>query len=111
MLPRLKDRLDEAWQEIKLGLVRGLSIGFKPIEEAQIQDTFSFRYLKWLWLELSAVTIPANGDATISLIKSIDTQQRAASGRKQKAVVQLITPGVSGNPAHKGSVQLIPRKT
>ena len=27
----LKDRIDTAWQEIKSGLVRGLSIGFKPL--------------------------------------------------------------------------------
>jgi hypothetical protein len=27
----LKDRLDEAWQSIKLGLVKGLSIGFRRI--------------------------------------------------------------------------------
>ena len=28
----LRDRLDEAWQSVKARLVRGLSIGFKPIE-------------------------------------------------------------------------------
>jgi HK97 family phage major capsid protein/HK97 family phage prohead protease len=75
---KLKDRLDEAWQSIKAKLVRGLSIGFKPIEEAQISETYSYRYIKWLWLELSAVTIPANADATIHAIKSID---QAATGR------------------------------
>ena len=47
---RLKDRLDEAWQSIKTGLVRGLSIGFKEIEAARIADTYSYRYLKWMWL-------------------------------------------------------------
>src|SRR5690625_603578 len=31
---RLKDRLDEAWQSIKLGLVRAVSVGFRPIEYA-----------------------------------------------------------------------------
>src|SRR5690625_5400726 len=29
---RLKDRLDEAWQSIKLGLVRAVSVGFRPVE-------------------------------------------------------------------------------
>jgi len=82
---KLKDRLDEAWQSIKAKLVRGLSIGFKEIEYAQIAETYSYRYMKWLWLELSAVTIPANADATIVAIKSID---QAASGRH--------SPGVSG---------------
>ncbi|MEH2508684.1 HK97 family phage major capsid protein/HK97 family phage prohead protease [Nitrobacteraceae bacterium AZCC 1564] len=92
----LKDRLDEAWQSIKSGLVQGLSIGFKEIEAARIEQTYSYRFLKWLWLELSAVTIPANGEATITAIKSIDTQQRAASGRTLKRVVRLDTPGASG---------------
>ncbi len=59
------DRLNEAWADIKSGLVRGLSIGFKPIEEARIDGTWSYRFIKWLWLELSAVTIPANMDASI----------------------------------------------
>lgn len=78
----LKDRLDEAWQSMKSGLVRGLSIGFKPIESARLEDTYSYRFIKWLWLELSAVTIPANGDCNIQSIKSIDLAQRAASGHK-----------------------------
>lgn len=77
----LKERLDEAWQSIKSGLVRGFSIGFRPLEEARIGDTYSYRYLKWLWLELSAVTIPANGDCSITAIKSIDeAMRRTASG-------------------------------
>jgi len=82
---KLKDRLDEAWQSIKAKLVRGLSIGFSSIEEAQIKETYSYRYIKWLWLELSAVTIPANADATILAIKTLDL---AASGRH--------SPGATG---------------
>ncbi len=68
----LKDRLDMAWQSITMKLVRGLSIGFKPIEEAYDRVTGGFHYLKWMWLELSAVTIPANTDASIQTIKSLD---------------------------------------
>src|SRR5690606_2455785 len=45
----LKDRLEEAWQSIKAGLVRGLSIGFNPLEMSQIKDTFSYRFLSWEW--------------------------------------------------------------
>jgi HK97 family phage major capsid protein/HK97 family phage prohead protease len=102
----LKDRLDEAWQSIKSGLVRGLSIGFKEIESARIADTYSYRFLKWLWLELSAVTIPANQDASIQSIKSIDLATRAASGTKRVAIV--LSPGASGSskavqPTPKGN--------
>lgn len=97
---KLKDRLDEAWQSIKSGLVRGFSIGFRAIEESLMTDSYSFRYLKWEWLELSAVTIPANGDATIQSIKSIDTHVRAALGLKDKPVVRITQlPGASGSNA------------
>jgi hypothetical protein len=64
-----------------LGLVRGLSIGFKPLESTDIDGTWGRRYVKWLWLELSGVTIAANGECSITNIKNIDTAQRAASGR------------------------------
>lgn len=86
----LKDRLDTAWAMMKSKLVRGLSIGFKPLEEARIGDTYSYRYLKWLWLELSPVTIPMNGDCSITSIKSIDSAIRA----RRKGVVLLDRPAI-----------------
>ena len=93
---RLKDRLDETWQSIKLGLVRGLSIGFKPIETSRIEKG-GYRFIKWDWLELSAVTIAANADATIQTVKSLDTAQRAATGQQTPhRVVRLNPPGASG---------------
>lgn len=79
----LKTRLNTAWQMIKNKLVRGLSIGFKPIEWNWIEGTRGMRIVKWAWLELSAVTIPANQEATITAIK-------AASG------LQKTTPSVMG---------------
>jgi hypothetical protein len=39
----LKDRLDEAWHSIKLGLVRAVSIGFRPIEYSYM-DNGGIRY-------------------------------------------------------------------
>jgi HK97 family phage prohead protease len=76
----LRDRLDEAWQSIKSGLVRGLSIGFTPVEYSYLEDTGGIHFSKWNWLELSAVTIPANADASISTIKRYDeSRQRMKS--------------------------------
>jgi HK97 family phage prohead protease len=93
---RLKDRLDEAWQSVKAGLVRAVSIGFKGIETSVMKDG-GLKFIKWEWLELSLVTIPANAEATIQTIKEYDTQQRAATGRsKLHRVVRLDLPGVSG---------------
>jgi HK97 family phage prohead protease len=92
----LKNRLATAWQSIKAKLVRGLSIGFDPIEHSQIDGTWGQRFTKWEWLELSAVTIPANSEASITAIKAIDTQTRAALGLTRKGVVYL-DAGAAGN--------------
>ena len=88
--------IDRAWSLIKAGLVPGLSIGFQPLERERIKDSKGFRFRKWSWLELSAVTIAANSEASITMIRSIDTAQRAASGHKPRGAVYL-TPGASGS--------------
>lgn len=89
----LKDRLDEAWQSVKLGLVGTTSIGFRPLDGAVEVIKTGLRFLKTEVMELSLVTIPAQPDATINEIKSYDRQLLAASGTK--AVVRL-SPGDSG---------------
>ncbi|MBV2181691.1 MAG: phage major capsid protein [Castellaniella sp.] len=76
---RLAARLEEAWASIKSGLVRGLSIGFRAIEYSYIDGTDGVRFSKWEWYELSAVTIPANAEASITNIKQFSEQ--AASGQ------------------------------
>lgn len=104
-------RIDEAWALIKAGLVRGLSIGFSAIETARIEGSFGYRFLKWEWLELSAVTIPANQDATITAVKTIDRALLAAFGTGGDADDPL--PGVSGHsatPTTKGRFYLHPQK-
>jgi HK97 family phage prohead protease len=74
----LKNRLDEAWQSVKSGLITGLSIGFRAIERSYIEDTSSIRFTAWEWLELSIVSVPANAEASITTVRSLcDT---AASG-------------------------------
>lgn len=101
----LKDRLTEAWQSIQATLVRGLSIGFTPLEMEPIDPKNPWgpcKFLSWEWLELSAVTIPANQDATITTIKSIDDRLRlAAPGRKTKSASTRLT-----NPARAGAPNL-----
>ena len=106
----LKDRLDEAWQSVKLGLVRGLSIGFKAVETARIEGTYGVRFLKWLWLELSAVTIPANQDATITSIKSLDAPMLAATG-KQPTDIDRPTPPAPGKKTSTQVVKAMEAKT
>jgi HK97 family phage prohead protease len=97
----LKQRLTQAWQMLKSKLVRGLSIGFNALEHEQIKGTFGLRFTSWEWLELSAVTIAANEEASILAIKSADELLLAASGRKQRTTP---IPGASGTkqPASGG---------
>ncbi len=109
----LKDRIDEAWQSMKAGLVRGFSIGFQAIESARIEGTWSEHFLKWSWLELSLVTIPANAEATILAVKSADQIQRAAPGAQGRRPVYLKQPhpGDSGlRQRRSGVVYLNPER-
>lgn len=95
----LKNLVDKAWQSVnsKPALVRGVSIGFRTLESEAIKDdkNFGIRFKKWEWLELSLVTIPANVDATIQVVRSIDADVLAATGRK--------SPPVQPLPASRGS--------
>lgn len=93
----LKNSIDKAWQAVKAGLVRGVSIGFAALEHSFMKEG-GVRFAKWEWLELSLVTIPANSEATIHIIKSIDTDLRAAFGNKAQNGQgdRLHLPGVAG---------------
>lgn len=86
----LQDFLNYAWQSIQAGLVRGLSVGFNALKYAFLDDSWGIEFQEWEWLELSAVTIPANAEASISAIKSIDTDQLAALGHKAKSSVVFL---------------------
>jgi HK97 family phage major capsid protein/HK97 family phage prohead protease len=88
----LQDRIEEAWQSIKAGLVRAVSIGFRSLESENIAGTWGTRFIQSEVFELSAVTIPANATATINTVKSFDTGLPAASGKKEFTVVKLAKP-------------------
>lgn len=75
----LKDRLDEAWQSLKLKLVRAVSIGFNPLKWSFLENG-GFEYDEWEWLELSGVTIPAQPEAVITEVKKFDRIYREAEG-------------------------------
>ena len=66
----LKDRLQLAWDSVKTGLVRAVSVGFRPLEWAFI-DGGGIRYDKSEVYELSGVVVPANADALIAGVKSL----------------------------------------
>lgn len=96
------DEIDRYWKLLKAGLVRGLSIGFRGLDAEQIEGSWGVRFKSWEWLELSAVTIPANAEASIATVKEFAAKPEqavavqpidppAASGKK-RAVVKLNDP-------------------
>lgn len=97
----LQDRIEEAWQSIKAGLVRAVSIGFRSLESENIAGTWGTRYIQSEVFELSAVTIPAQASATIDTVKSFDLGCPAASGKKGFSVVRLAKPAGASAPVTK----------
>lgn len=98
---KLRDRIEEAWQSIKSGLVRAVSIGFRSLEDERIAGSWGTRYIRTEVFELSAVTIPANASATITSIKSFDVGLPAALGKKEIPVVRLSKPAGASAPVVK----------
>jgi len=100
----LHDRIEEAWQSIKIGLVRAVSIGFRALEYAFL-DEGGIRFMKTEVYELSAVTIPAQPEAVmtsiknmdaagVALIKTFDPNAPAATGEIERPT--KTAPGATG---------------
>lgn len=96
--PELKSRVDTAWGEVKLGLVRGVSIGFRA-KEYSFMDDGGVRFTESEVIELSLVTVPANADAVIQTIKSIDGPMLAALGKEPEDLPTR--PGTAGKNVNK----------
>lgn len=97
----LKDRVDTAWGEIKYGLVRAVSIGFRALKYS-FRDDDGIDFHKTEVFELSSVTIPANAQALISAVKSLEGRPLPRDlikqiktldyGARNTGPVQLIAP-------------------
>lgn len=83
----LKDRVDTAWGEIKSGLVRAVSIGFRPVKFAYLESG-GIEFQEIEIYELSTVSVPANPEAVIAHVKSIDRDQRRALGLPPDDTIQ-----------------------
>lgn len=112
---KLKSRVDEAWQSIKSGLVKCLSVGFKIKEYNYFDNSWGLHIKEWEWYELSVVTVPANPDAVISSVKQIkqafadspamreqpaktapDTAPASVLAEPKKTYITLIKPNEAG---------------
>lgn len=93
----LKERLQMAWDSIKSGLVRAVSIGFRSLEQEMIRGG-GIRFLRSEVLELSAVSIPANASATLQVIRAYDAEARRA------ASTATSTPKPAPAPIHRARI-------
>lgn len=90
---KLKEMVDLAWQAVKAKLVRGVSIGFRPLEYSHL-DSGGIRFTESEIYELSLVSVPCNASASIETIKSIATRNRG---------IRL----VKATPERSGAVKLL----
>jgi len=92
---KLKEMVDLAWQAVKAKLVRGVSIGFRPLEYSYL-DGGGVRFTESEVYELSLATVPMNAGATIEAIKSLDRAYRNRGIRLVKAT-----------PERRGAIKLL----
>lgn len=92
----LKERLREAADSVRTGLVRAVSIGFRDLAHEVMKDG-GWRFTEWEWLELSLVTIPANADAVITTLKQFDVGRPADDEPAEAAPPE---PAATGNKVH-----------
>lgn len=126
----LKERLQEAWDSVKIGLVKAVSIGFRPIEYS-FMDNGGIRFSETEVYELSAVTIPANAEALINEVKSmgesayiraikaLDAEVRHAAGVPDPEIPAAPEPAAIGKsvrvvkldaPARDGAAPFVVRE-
>lgn len=92
---------DKAAHFLKYGLIRFVSIGFNPIDNAIEVIKGGYRFLKWEAMELALAPIPANAEASILTVKSYDSIRHldspafAVSGAQGQRIPST-SPGVSG---------------
>lgn len=97
----------DTYELMKMGAVKGLSIGFNPVEDGySIDDKKKIRYLNDidLW-EISVVTFPANTRAHITAVKSIESainerdleralREAGLSNSESKLIVKMCRPAL-----------------
>lgn len=95
----LKDRVDEAWQEIKYRLITGVSLGFKPVREKIEQlKGGGLKFLEYEIIELSMVPVPMNAEAVITQFRDSDggAEARQALLNYIKSADEAIRRAASG---------------
>jgi len=90
----VKDLCDKAWSLVTNGLRKAVSIGFRSLQREPIKGG-GWRFKEWEWMELSLVAVPANADATISSIKSLDRKAMRRAHIRRAAERLGLSPEVA----------------
>lgn len=98
----LRDRTLEAVQSVRAGFIRAVSIGYRIVEGGARRLKNGLHITRYEICELSLVTVPANTDATIYAIKSLD---RAASGLHYSGASEIPSTPARRNDAPPMTVQ------
>lgn len=80
----VKARVDEAFHSLKYNLISAVSVGFRVLEH-EVLKTGGWLIKSWELLEISLVPVPAQSEAVITGIKSLDAEIRASMGGGKKA--------------------------
>ena len=102
----VKDRTDEAWHSIKHGLVKGVSIGFRP-KEYNHKDDGGVHFSKADVHELSLTAVPCNPQAMITAFKSLEAYEATQVAESGETPVVVADP--SQDAASTTEVKTAPR--
>jgi HK97 family phage prohead protease len=104
----LRDRVNTAWGELKYGLVRAVSIGFRAIKYAYTDDGVDYQEIEVY--ELSTVSIPALPDAVITAVKSMQPLS-VDMVKTLRAAEKRGIPLIKSRQSHlaRGAVEIIRR--
>lgn len=90
-----KTRVDAAWDEIRHGVVRAVSIGFRPVKYSYKEDG-GIEFQEIEIYELSTVSVPALPQAVITSIKSMEPISadvvRMIAESERSGAVKLLPP-------------------
>lgn len=82
-------KADEVWAAVRAGVLRGISVGFIPLESIPREDRRGSLITRMTLLEISVVSVPSNPAALISTINSnAKTGRSVAAARAEVAALR-----------------------
>lgn len=104
----LRDRVSEAWDAVRTGIVKGVSIGFRSINSETIRSG-GMRFKSFEIHELSLVSVPANAGAVIDEVKRLGGQRGVSEVQRSMSAPLLdeVAKAVSRDPTSPAIVQTL----